>query len=187
MELIVTKNGRVEFAPIRVKKITLRSVSLYLNMYNLATETVYTTSNGGETKLPPGWYTYDDIMDKLGSYLWQSSGIDVEENTYKVSYDGTLKGGLADRIKNDHLYLTPLYLKLSVDSLNSFKNLIDGEQSHILDVIPLAKVDFGEIIHYESKVTKPLREGEINSINVDIKDDLGNDFMGEFIAQFYLE
>jgi hypothetical protein len=180
--LTITKTGRVEFdAPIKDKGISLKSITLFLSIFNLTETTIMT--RGGETYvIEPGYYTYEQIREKLKGHL------KIHKTNLQVSYSGTLTGGLVKLIENNRLYLTPLALYLKVDGIDTEKNLLDGKRSNLLSVIPVGSTNVGEIFEYQPEHNyKKMYAGRINSLTVSITDDRGNDYLGKFVAEIQLQ
>jgi hypothetical protein len=132
--------------------------------------------------IPPGYYTYQQLVAKMvGSFK-------VHESTLKVSYSGTLTGGLTNLIKDGYLYLTPLSLYLCVEGIDSSKNLLDGKRSNLLSIIPIGKTNIGEIFQYQPVNNyKRMYVGEINDLRVSIVDESGSDYSGKFVAELELQ
>jgi hypothetical protein len=150
-------------------------------MYNL-TETTTLTTDRRNYVIPPGYYTYKQLAERM------KGNFKVHETTLQVSYNGTLTGGLANVIKNNHLYLTPLALYLRVDGIDTEQNLLDGQRSDLLSIIPIGKTDVGEISTYQPENNyKKMCAGRINSLTVSITDDRGNDYPGKFVAKIQLQ
>lgn len=181
--LIITKTGRIELErAIRVTSVSLKSITLYMSMYNLHEVSTFTYNNRRVT-IQPGYYTYDQLMEKLprGSFK-------VHENTLRVSTGGTITGALAKLIKNDYLYLTPLCLYINADVIDTAKNLLNGNRSDVLGMIPIGKTDTMEIIKYKAPDSpKATNDVETNAITFSIQDEWGNEFMGKFIAEILLQ
>ena len=182
--LTITKTGRVDFdEAIRVSGISLRSITMYQNVYNLTEATVYITTAGKQVDIPPGYYTYQRLRE-LMNYEFK-----VHTHTLKVSYEGTLTGGLKKRIdKKDMLYLTPLCLYVYVEGINESTNLLDGKRSDLLSIIPVDDTNVGEIFtHQPQNHFKKMYSNEIRALNVSIRDERGKDYTGKFVAELTLQ
>lgn len=180
ISLAITKTGRVDLdTPIRVSSISLTSITLYQHMYNLTEPTVFTARSGKRTVIPPGYYTYEKLRELMHNRF------KVHETSLKVHYGGTLTGGLKKLIDdNDFLYLMPLALYIHVKEIDTSKNLLDGKRSDLLATIPVGMTNVGEIFkHQPLNNFKRMYEGEVNAVNVSIRDDRGNDYLGKFVAE----
>ena len=181
--LTFTKTGRVELdAPIKASAISLKSITLFQTMYNLTEETEYTPPNKPKVKIPPGYYTYSQIREKLGDTF------QVDENTLEVSFDESLKGGLSKLIKDKLLYLTPLCLYLYVDGIDASKNLLNGKRSDLLSIIPVGKTEFAQIYKYQPiENYKLMYQGEIGSLNISLTDERGNEYKGKLALEIVIK
>lgn len=180
--LTITKTGRIELEEyIYVRGISLKSVALYFNSYNLATPTVY-VKDRQTTNIPAGYYTFEKLKELIPD-------LSFDYNTLKVTYSGTLTGGLKKLIdEQSFIYLTPLSLYVYVERIDGSRNYLNGKRSKLLSIIPVGKTNIGEIFEYQPfNNFKKLYEGNINSLNISIKDEWGNDYKGKFVAEFTLE
>lgn len=182
--LIVTETGRLELdTPIKLTTIALKSATLYLHTYNLTEPTTYIKTDSSTIKIPPGYYTYDQLVQ-----LMPEGEFSVDVNTLKVTYKGIISGGLAGMIKNECLYLTPLSLYLRVDCIDSSKNLLNGKRSDILSAIPVGKTNLSEIIEYQPQhYFKSANAGVINSLKISIQDEWGNEYLGKCVIELLLQ
>ena len=111
--LTITKTGRVELdLPINVSTVSLSSITLYLNIYNINEVTRYNKS-GKEVVIQPGYYTLEQLQELV------PNGFKFDKNTLKLEVDGVITGGLKKLIENDYLYLTPLCLYLYVQGIDT--------------------------------------------------------------------
>jgi hypothetical protein len=181
ISLTITKTGRIELgAYVKVGGISLNAITLYLNIYNLATITTYVKA-GRTTTIAPGYYTFEQLRKRLPD-------LSYDENTLKASIDGVLTGGLKKLISDDgSINLSPLSLYLHVDGIDASSNLFNGQPSNLLSIIPVGKTNVGQIFeHQPIKSFKQMHRDKINSINVEILDEWGNKYNGEFVAELTL-
>lgn len=182
--LTITKTGRVELGvPMLVSSICLRSISLYKCMYNLSEPTTY-TYNGKTVEIEPGYYTYNQLLSKLPAGSFR-----VNRNTFKINTRGVITGGLKKFIEDDYLYLSPLYLYMYVEGLDSSQNFVNGKRSDLLKVIPVGKTNVTEVVEYQPSTEhyKAMYETVRDSLTVTIKDEWGNDYKGKFVAEITLQ
>lgn len=180
--LTITKTGKIElYKPIKIQNVSLKSITLFQTAYNLAATTEYKHPNKEKITIPPGYYTYEELRSKMGG------GLKVDPNTLKVAYVGDLTGGLKDLIQDEYIYLTPLSLYLYIDGIDTSKNLLDGKRSSLLSIIPVGKTNVGKIIQYQPfNNRKCTYLDEMSQLNVEIKDEFGNDYKGKFNAELQL-
>lgn len=134
--LTVTKTATIEFEqPIDVNEISLNSITLYKNIYNINEVTKYVAS-GKETIIQPGYYNTYEQLQKI-----MPNDFNFNENTLEVEVDGTLTGGLKKLINSEsvhsgtssgYLNLSPLCLYMHVDEIDTSKNLYRGEEINTL-------------------------------------------------------
>lgn len=182
--LTITKTGRIALeTPVSVRSISLKSTTLYMNLYNLNEETRYrATGSSEDVVIPPGYYTYEQLQE------FMPNGFEFDENTLKVKVRGRLEGGLTKLISDGYLYLTPLCLYVYVDEIDTSQNLFDGKRSSLLTVIPIGNTNVGEIFQYNPlNHFKKMHTGELNSLGIKIENEHGQPYIGKFVAELTLQ
>lgn len=183
VSLTINKQGRIDFDyPMKASSnITLDCITLYFNVYNVNEET-RVTSDDQTDRFKAGYFDSDTLKEKLGDNL------EIDEITQKAKLNtAKVEGGVVKLLDKNFLYITPLVLYVYVDEINSDQNLLNGQRSKLLAMIPVGNKDFGDIIEYKAKRTKNIStDGKLNSVNFYIKDQNGNDYQGKFVAELTL-
>jgi hypothetical protein len=88
--------------------------------------------------------------------------------------------------KNQFGYIDPLNFYMYVDEIDPNNNYYNGEKSTLMAIIPVTAKEFGDIIYYEPRNLTKITSGVSNSMYITIKDNNGEKYVGDFIADFTL-
>ena len=186
------------------KCVGLKSFTYTLGWYNLENATVQ-VSGGLLQRLPSGYYSFQQLADKLLRYgittrVNETNGISTITSRQDVKISTQLKDVLGINKKSlsggdvyvgvkpvDFAIYKTLYVHL--EQLNTSDNYLNGNPSTVLATIPVEKREFGDIVNvqFPHPIYKCLKAGTINELKLELRDESNNKIKNNLSINCVLE